>query len=136
MSSAQTQSISIDLPLPPSSLSPNGRSNYYAKNRDAQQMKMLGRNATNHHADPSWPWPSASAQIIWHHSGRAPDDDNAIASCKSIRDGIAEAGIVTDDRHIRTAGVQFVKVRKADEHLTIVLTREETDADIIRHWAY
>jgi hypothetical protein len=120
-----TERVTITLPLPPRSLSPNGREHWTTKNRDAQQFRFLARNATNHHASSDWPWPGADCLIIWHYSGRQPDDDNVIAQCKSIRDGVADAELVTDDRHIKTIGVEFVKVRKVDECVILHFDRRE-----------
>lgn len=56
-----------------------------------------------------WPVPHLMMDLVLARDGHAtpPDDDNLIAATKSLRDGIADAGIVTDDRFIHVGTVRY-----------------------------
>ncbi len=97
-------SVTIDLPLPHKDLSPNSRKHWRAKmgpkKSNRQTAYYLAVAALNRASPPAW----SKAKIELHffyettnNKGRR-DQDNAIAWCKAYIDGIADAGIVTDDK--------------------------------------
>lgn len=60
--------------------------------------------------------------IAWGSGRRVMDGDNALASCKALFDGLAQAGVVANDKQFRfhpvvqirdKAGVGYVEVRIA-----------------------
>jgi len=70
------------------------------------------------------PWDKVSCKYIFYHPvKRRRDDDNYIAAMKSARDGIVQAGLVTDDNSDRwlTEGAEFRK--DVQKRVEIVLTR-------------
>jgi crossover junction endodeoxyribonuclease RusA len=125
MSAAQTQQrIVLTLPHPPASLSPNGRAHWRRKAADAKQTRNDAYISCLI-ADADKGWPAATMHIFWQFAGKQPDDDNVIARCKPIRDGIADAGLVADDGLIRVTGVTFERVPRKDQGVVLTLTRED-----------
>ena len=125
------QRITIDIPHPPASLSPNSRSHWRDKARDTRHMRTISNMLTCAAmgcADINEPWPAARMDIHWRFAGRQPDDDNIIARCKPIRDGIADAGLVADDCSIHVGSVVFERVPRRDVEVVITLTREDGTA--------
>jgi crossover junction endodeoxyribonuclease RusA len=127
MSAAQTQQrLVIAMPHPPASLSPNGRAHWSERGRDAKWWRTLAKAKTRMEGQEGWP--AASMHIFWLFAGRQPDDDNVIARCKPIRDGIADAGLVADDGLIRVEGVTFERVPRKEQGVVIRLTRQEAQS--------
>jgi crossover junction endodeoxyribonuclease RusA len=121
--------ISITMPLPPASLSPNGREFWAVRNHDAQRWRTIAagliasQRVIGQHNERDWP--GTVMNILWQFAGKQPDDDNVIGRCKAIRDGIADAGLVADDALIRVGTVTFQRVPRKDQAVTITLTREQ-----------
>ncbi len=120
--------ISITLPLPHKSLSPNktigslgarlGKSAATKKYRKAAEM--LARSEMK--GDP---WPAAEVQCTFYHKiARKRDKDNALASMKAAFDGIADAGVVADDSDITYLPVVMLK-SKENPRVEIEITRKE-----------
>ena len=130
---AVVQRITIDIPHPPASLSPNGRAHWRDRARDTKHMRMISDMLTCAAmgcADINEPWPAARMAIHWRFAGVRPDSDNIVARCKSVRDGIADAGLVANDRDIRVGDVTFERVPRRDVGMIVTLTRlEATRAD-------
>lgn len=94
----------IDLPLPPRALSPNARCHWAAKARNAKFARDLANLTASEHR-PAKPYGAVAYRLIaW--TANPTDDDNIIAQCKAYRDGIADAGIVTNDANMRCFGVE------------------------------
>lgn len=98
--------ITIVLPLPPRELSPNARVHWGRKatltkrvRGEAELLATVERQRLER-LGCVFPWHRASLQSIWYWPDRRhlSDDDNLIGRCKAVRDGIADAGIVVDDK--------------------------------------
>ena len=101
-------SITIILPLPPNTLSPNARVHWAAKGkavakyrRDAEYAAIAALAAMAFDAGLRMErprWKRATATVAFYfRTRRRRDGDNALASIKAGLDGIADAGIVVND---------------------------------------
>jgi crossover junction endodeoxyribonuclease RusA len=93
-------SITITIPLPERALSPNTRVHWSRKAKAVKRYRRLAW-AASFDATPCTPerWAKASVAIVaYYPTRRHPDPDNLIASLKAAFDGIADAGIVANDR--------------------------------------
>jgi Holliday junction resolvase RusA-like endonuclease len=93
--------ITITLPHPPLPLRPNSRTHWRKKAQSVkayrQQAKVYAIGALAMQNAPLWE--KAKVQVVWRCTKRIhPDPDNIIASLKAAFDGLADAGVVTDDR--------------------------------------
>jgi len=120
------RTLTIVLPLPARVLSPNVKSHWGSKAAAVKQAREDAKLATIAAAiDSKITWKQlekATMQGTWHkRTKHISDDDNANASLKAYRDGIADAGIVSDDRHISMLPpVQLVD--KDNPRLVVVIT--------------
>lgn len=126
-------SITITLPLPAKELSPNytpmSRGAGMAKARKKKEatqyawavtLDLLGR-----HKAPKWKKATLQAAFYWPTMG-FPDDDNAMGSLKAYRDGIALAGVVTNDKVVTTLPWTIAKDKtKPRVEITITKTGEK-----------
>jgi Holliday junction resolvase RusA-like endonuclease len=133
MSAAQTQQrIVLALPHPPASLSPNGRPNRWQKARDTKQTRAdamhVTRNAIWQDGIDNHPWPSCRMDICWLFAGVQPDSDNIVARLKAVRDGIADALLVADDKHIQIGAVTTERVPRKEQGVVLTLTRQEAQS--------
>jgi crossover junction endodeoxyribonuclease RusA len=98
--------MTITLPLPNKKLSPNGRVHWSAKHRLTKHARALAAIKTiahiATHGKPN-PTPTRYTLAFYFPDARQRDDDNAIASCKAYRDGIADA-LRIDDHTLTLAG--------------------------------
>ena len=117
------RAVTVELPIPPASLSPNGRAHWAERGRDARWWRTLAKVKLE--MTEAQGWPSARMDIHWCFAGRQPDDDNVIARCKSIRDGAQDAGLVNDDQAIRVGDVTFQRVRRPAQCVVVTFTRED-----------
>ena len=92
--------LAIEIPIPPRTLSPNGRAHFHAKGRarrvqrDTSRMAALAALGRN----PQLRWHDATVSVTWYaKSARWPDTDNAIGSLKGAIDGLVDAGVLIDD---------------------------------------
>lgn len=98
--------ITIPGDLPPE-LSPNARPNRYAKARIVKQVREMAMLATLGSLDchairaAIAPPVTVSYTVGWGKGRKQVDDDNGAASCKAIRDGIADA-LGINDKHLIT----------------------------------
>jgi len=109
-----SESVSFSCPLPPRALRTNHRTPHHgyraALVREYQeQVWCAGRVAAvelssppNIHRSVLPPWAKACVELVWRHAGVAPDEDNALASCKYLIDVLKATGprplrIVRDD---------------------------------------
>ena len=93
-------SIVIELPLPPKELKPNHRCHWRAKLKPKAEARytayVIALVAISEL--PTAPrWKLAEVQATWYLA-RQNDSDNLLASIKHHLDGIADAGIVDNDR--------------------------------------
>lgn len=94
------RNLSIDIGIPPATLSPNGRVHWArkskAKKHQRQSAKYVALAAIDRAPAPAWP--EANVMLRWHSvRNRWPDADNAIASVKGAIDGLVDAGVLADD---------------------------------------
>jgi crossover junction endodeoxyribonuclease RusA len=129
MSAAQTQQrIVLTMPHPPASLSPNGRAHWRRKAADTRDVRLGAMLTTR---DAIWmdvvdhPWPSARMDICWLFAGTEPDSDNVVARLKAVRDGIADACLVSNDRDIHIGTVTMERVPRKEQGVVLTLVRED-----------
>ena len=98
----------LALPLPASGISPNARrgESRFAAIRKSKMIKahrllakLTAGNALLEHGLYGFQWAGYSLEFFWK-TAAFRDDDNADASCKAYRDGIADA-LGIDDRSLR-----------------------------------
>ena len=91
--------MTITLPLPPKSLSPNGRVHWKNKARLTKHARTNAKLITLAALNGSTPFPYTHYALTFYYPTRARrDDDNCLASCKAYRDGIADALRIDDHR--------------------------------------
>lgn len=96
-------SVSITIPLPPDALKPNARPHWSRKARAAKAYRKHAWAATlaATGVGPPERWRRASVQVVaYYPTARHPDPDNLIASLKSAFDGIADAGLIANDKEL------------------------------------
>ncbi len=97
--------ITITLPLPTKHMlaqvhaKGNWRARYSATHPARVAARMLATNALGRRDNPRWKRARFSYRFYWGDRRRR-DPSNALAACKAIQDGIADAGIVEDDRGV------------------------------------
>jgi Holliday junction resolvase RusA-like endonuclease len=106
--------INLDF-LPPRELSPNGRGHWSKRYRAAQVLSdhvIAGaREARTATITPA---------VVYYHvrwCGRAPDEDNFIASMKPGLDALVHADVLVDDspEHVVSIEVSYERVRRRSE---------------------
>tara|TARA_R110000868_G_scaffold397497_1_gene670217 strand:+ start:67 stop:444 length:378 start_codon:yes stop_codon:yes gene_type:complete len=118
-----TEMIVIELPLPHKNLSPNSRCHWAAKARSVAKARSDARIMATQAKLPSCPWAKATIRFEFTFRTNAKhDDDNLAASCKSYRDGIADAGIVADDNDLMTLPVVVLPKNAKHPGLRITIT--------------
>lgn len=89
----------IELPWPPACLSPNGRAHWTVKSKAASKARRDARYLCQGAGIRALPWPAMHVEITFRApSRRAYDLDNALARCKSLLDGVADATGVDDSK--------------------------------------
>lgn len=113
--------VTIDR-TPPREVSPNGRSHFHARAKLTKPLFEAAKLATHNvivgarlgRVETPFPddaWLELSIRVAWPKGHQRMDDDNAIASCKHLRDGFA-AALGINDARMRL--VRFEQVRDAD----------------------
>ena len=95
------QSVTIVLPHPPLPLRPNSRTHWRKKAQAVKAYRLAARLAARTTLGMDAPpcWVKARVKVIWRSRTLIhPDPDNIIASLKAAFDGLADAGIVENDR--------------------------------------
>jgi len=114
--------MTISLPLPSSKLSPNARCHWRVKSVLTKahrfRAKVATLNLTNSLREPH-SFTKYTLTFYWPNAIRR-DDDNAAASCKAYRDGIAD-GLRMDDHGLTQATTPIMLVDKANPRLEITL---------------
>jgi crossover junction endodeoxyribonuclease RusA len=94
--------ITITLPIPDRRLSPNARVHWAARSKAtkaARTMAFVHTCSTWGALTPRPKWPKARMRVtLYHKTKRTPDPANFMATLKAYEDGIADAGIVANDR--------------------------------------
>lgn len=118
--------ITIILPLPERALSPNTRVYWSRKAKAVKRYRRLAHwiaNAATIGQSPER-WAKASVAIAaYYPTRRHPDPDNLIASLKAAFDGIADAGIVANDRGLWPLRPEIFTDR-ANPRIELTITEE------------
>lgn len=120
--------IEITLPLPPPEMHPNKRHHWRAKMKPKAKQRDDARIAALARLGSRMPpqWPLAEVQSTWYLA-RRNDHDNLIAWAKATWDGLADAGIVGNDRgFVFLPPVQVTgKEARGARKLVVVVTKRE-----------
>ncbi len=128
-----SEPITVELPWPSPGLSPNSSGIHWAeKGRQVKEARQLAfvtfHNAVNkNESRPMWKVARYSVLCILAKGRRVPDDDNLLASLKAYRDGMQDAGIVSNDRRLHLEGDVVFKRDKSLSQSKIILTVWESD---------
>jgi len=125
-------SILITLPLPARELSPNARVHWAKKSKITKKARrtafvlataaVIRALAPSCHTFPHWK--KAKMQIkAYFKTRRFPDPTNFMASLKSYEDGIADAGVVENDRGLWPERPEFF-TDKANPRIEITISQE------------
>lgn len=131
---APLRTVTVTLPIPARSLSPNARVHWAARSKARGYQRSNAKFATfvalsTSPGPDTYRWPSASILVRWYgataHCLRL-DADNIIGSLKGAVDGLADAGLIADDR-----GVTWLPpvraVDKANPRVELVVTKTEPE---------
>ena len=120
-------SITITLPLPPRALHPNARKHWRAKMKPKKDQRLeaywSARAVISEQVGPLQVlnWKLAEVQSTWYLA-RRNDADNLIAWLKATNDGLADAGIVDNDRGFIFMPPKQVTGKAAKGRREVVLT--------------
>ena len=116
----------ITLPLPAKELSPNSRCHWSKKYRKAKSARTAARLLSSSILGSSEQVAGYRLVFYWPDKRRR-DRDNAIASCKSVIDGIAD-GVNQDDSTFDFDGIRF-EIDRDNPRLEVVLSLEKKRVD-------
>lgn len=119
--------ISVTLPLPPRACHPNSRPHWSVKAKASRAYRTLafvaGVEAQGSHRPLRWS--RADVRITARFRDARPRDrDNLLAAMKSAIDGLADAGIVSNDRYFSYSSIDILK-DASRVGVTITVTRRE-----------
>lgn len=115
--------VTLTLPIPPRSLSPNARPHYHAKGRATKKARTRAKVEVMATLPAGYRPRAACAkvQITWFaKTRRFPDPDNALANSKAYFDGLTDAGLFCDDKHITHLPVIF-QVSKENPRIELTI---------------
>lgn len=101
--------------MPPRECSPNGGWSMKARMRGKKAFREEAKKAAAYTTIGDASWMSEAKEILvdieieWAQGRKRMDDDNAIASCKAARDGIAEILLGGDDRKLKMGKLTQVR---------------------------
>lgn len=88
----------IPLPWPKPPLSLNDRMHWAKRHRITSELRLIGKAK----ARPIPPLGRCRVTLVWYvNDRRRRDEDNPMPTLKALADGVADAGVVTDDTHDR-----------------------------------
>lgn len=127
MKITHVEGIKIRMPIPPRTLSPNGRPHHMAKAKDKkiQREAACAQCLIALDGTPAPQWKLAHVYVYFYAKDRrgVQDGDNILASLKSAFDGIADAGIVSNDRNFVYWPIDR-NIDKANPRVEITITGE------------
>lgn len=119
-------SITIVIDLPPRMLSPNARCHWAVKAKYVRQYRLHAHAASlvalGEAKRPYWEKAKLNAKAFFKTRG-FPDPSNFMASLKAAEDGIADAGIIINDKALWPERPEFDKDWK-HPRIEITITRE------------
>ena len=111
-----SEALTFQLPLPDRRLSPNARSHWAIKARMVKAARGAARVEALRVLDgrpaPRWGRATLQPAVFLGPKNRQPDPDNLLASLKSYIDGLADAGIVANDKDLWPERPTFSRVTK------------------------
>jgi Holliday junction resolvase RusA-like endonuclease len=117
-------SITITIPIPHRALSPNARTHWATKAKKVKAARGVAWWYAK--VDADWTpthWPNAISTVVWYaKTATHPDPDNALAMLKPYFDGMADAGVLANDRNLAHNPIRFEKDR-ANPRVQITITR-------------
>lgn len=115
------------LPLPDRVLSPNIRSHFMVKAKAVKAARAAAKAEVGRVLDgapaPLWGKASYVATFFLLPKHRDRDPDNSIASLKAYIDGIADGGVIQNDRNLWPERPVFIRTDKMPR-VEIVVTPE------------
>lgn len=125
-----SESITIILPLPAMSLSPNSAvgsiGGRFAKAAATKKYRRLAKEAVESEQVESMPWERVLVTAVFFWAiNRRRDPDNATGSLKSVYDGIVDSGLVPDDDilHMRRGEPAF-NIDAESPRVELTITRQ------------
>ena len=118
--------VTVSLPIPPASLSPNGRATLRERLGDKIRYRVDCAWAVK--AEIGWEWEPwlepVRVHVVWQtpNAAHLPDADNAIARLKQAIDAAQDAGLYVNDKQISGITVERVVGPRG---LTVTFSREE-----------
>jgi len=112
--------MTITLPLPDRKLSPNARVHWRKKCPITKRHRALAWAATREALGGGLPRFAGYSLAFYYGDACRRDDDNAEASCKAYRDGIAQA-LGIDDHELPKVGLSFFTIDRENPRLEITL---------------
>lgn len=112
--------MTLTLPIPPKAVRPNGRAHCLAKARAVKHCRRLAFLRTRQALGDGEAIQPTGYTAAFFFPSRLWDDDNALASLKTYRDGIADA-FRMDDRTLRLAALPTMAIEKAKPRVEITL---------------
>jgi hypothetical protein len=112
--------MTITLPLPHQKLSPNARVHWARKSVITRRHRALAWAATREALGCGLPRFRGYSLAFYYVDARRRDDDNAEASCKAYRDGIAQA-LGIDDHELPKVVLSTFTIDRENPRLEITL---------------
>jgi hypothetical protein len=122
--------ITVELEWPHESLSPNARTHWTVKAQWTKYARDLAFVKFTEAVDSKPRWVKARYSVVGvlAKGRRVPDDDNFLASLKAFRDGMQDAGIVSNDRRLHLEGdVTFTRDKSLSESKVILTVWRDDD---------
>lgn len=103
--------LTITLPHPPDEVKPNGRAHFLTKSKATNAYRRAAWAITREAVKGQPPrWKRANVLVrAYFKTASFPDPDNLIASLKACFDGIADAGVIANDKDLWPLRPQFAK---------------------------
>jgi crossover junction endodeoxyribonuclease RusA len=119
-------SITITIPIPHRALSPNARTHWATKAKKVKAARGVAWWYAK--VDADWTpthWTNAISTVVWYaKTATHPDPDNALAMLKPYFDGMADAGVLANDRNLAHNPIRFEKDR-ANPRVELTITKIE-----------
>lgn len=119
-------SLTVTVALPPKACNPNARLHWAAKGRGVRACRQAAALAAKAalKGKPAPMWAKAAVKVeAFFPTARFPDPDNLIASLKATFDGLADAGVVANDRGLWPERPSIAK-DKANPRIVLTITPE------------
>ena len=124
-----SEPVTVELEWPHDALSPNSRNHWAVKAQWTKYARDLAfvKFTEAVKVKPKWKSARYSVACVLAKGRRVPDDDNLLASLKAYRDGMEQAGIVSNDRRLHLEGDVVFRRDKSLSQSKVILTVWESD---------